>query len=185
VSEPVELPDGLLEAVASRAPSPGGGSVAAVVVALAASLVVKAGRLSGDEWQEAGGAIAQAEALLARVAPLAQADAVAYERALEALRTRDAALGPALSRAAEVPLLIAEAAVDVATLAQVVAEEGDADVRGDAVTAAILADAGARVACHLVEINLGALPADERIARARGLCGSAGRAAEAALAAGA
>jgi methenyltetrahydrofolate cyclohydrolase len=176
------LPDELLEAVAAPTPSPGGGSVAAIVVAFAASLVEKAGRLSGDEWPHAGGAVAQAEALRARVAPLAEADALAYAEAVAALRTSSTTLGPALSRAAQVPLLIAEAAVDVAILAHLVAEEGDPAVRGDAVTAAILAEAGARVAAHLVEINLGALPEDERVLAARGLAAAAARAAEAALA---
>lgn len=176
------LPGDLLAAVAAPTPSPGGGSVAAIVVAFAASLVEKAGRLSGEDWQHAGGAVAQAEALRARVAPLAEAAALAYAEAVAALRTPGTTLGPALSRAAEVPLLIAEAAVDVATLAQLVAEEGDAEVRGDAVTAAILAEAGARVAAHLVEINLGALPEDERVLAARALADGAVRAAEAARA---
>jgi formiminotetrahydrofolate cyclodeaminase len=176
------LPDHLLEAVAAPTPSPGGGSVAAIVVAFAASLVEKAARLSGEDWPHAGGAVAQAEALRARVAPLAEADALAYAEAVAALRTPGTTLGPALSRAAEIPLLIAEAAVDVAILAQLAAEEGDPEVRGDVVTAAILAEAGARVAAHLVEINLGALPEDERVVAARGLALSAVRAAEAALA---
>jgi methenyltetrahydrofolate cyclohydrolase len=178
------LPDELLASVAAETRAPAGGSVAAVVVALAAALVAKAARLSRASWRNAAGAVAQAEALRARVAPLAEADATAYANAIAALQARDPELGTALSRAAHVPLVIAEAAADVACLASSVAEEGDPDARGDAATAAVFAQAAARAAAHLVEINLSATRADERVVVARALVEAADRAAEAALGAG-
>jgi hypothetical protein len=58
----------LLDAVAADTHGPGGGSVAAIAVALSASLVAMTARLSHDTWDEAGGAIAQAHTLRLRVA---------------------------------------------------------------------------------------------------------------------
>ncbi len=79
---------------------------------------------------------------------------------------------------AGVPLEIAEVAVDVAALAAVVAERGDQAMRADAVSAALLAEAAARAAATLVEVNLGTTSSDERVARARDLAGSATAAAQ-------
>lgn len=175
-------PEALLHAVAGEERAPAGGSVAAIVVALAAALAAKAARLSGDAWADAGGAVAQAEALRSRATVLAEADARAYEEAIEALRMPGPELGAALARAAEIPLEIAEAAADVAMLATFVAEHGVADLRGDAAAAAALAYGAARSAAYLVAINLGATSGDPRVVVARSLAEAAGRAAEAALA---
>ena len=180
----------LLEDIAARTPAPAGGSVAAIVVAMAAALATMAARFSSEHWEGAGGAVAQAEALRARVSPLAQEDARAYEKALEALRlpregdpeARNAALGEALALAAAVPLEIAAVASDVALLAADIAENGNPNLRGDAAAAAALAGAGARVAANLVAINLGAVESDERVARARALAAAASEAAARALA---
>jgi methenyltetrahydrofolate cyclohydrolase len=166
----------LCETVAAETSAPGGGSVAAIAGALAASLVAMGARFS-DQWGEAAGAVAQAEALRARLLPLADEDAVAYENFLLARRmsrevepeVRDAAIGDALSRAADVPLAIAGAAHDVASLAADLADRGNPNLRGDAATAALLAEAATRSAANLVEINLATHEGDERIARARDL----------------
>jgi methenyltetrahydrofolate cyclohydrolase len=167
--------DELLDTVAAETSAPGGGSVAAVVTAFAAALVAMVARFSTAEWEDAAGAVAQAEALRARVLPLADEDARAYESVLVARRlptelepeARDAALGRALSRAADVPLAIAEAALDIASLAAEVTERGNPNLRGDVVTAALLAEAAVRATANLVEINLATREDDERLARAR------------------
>jgi formiminotetrahydrofolate cyclodeaminase len=167
----------LCETVAAETPAPGGGSVAAIVGGLAASLVAMGARFSTQEWEDAAGAVAQAEALRARLLPLADEDAHAYENFLLARRmsddveaeVRDAAIGDALSRAADVPLAIAEAAHDVACLAADLAERGNPNLRGDAATAALLAEAAVRSTANLVEINLATRTGDERIERAREL----------------
>jgi methenyltetrahydrofolate cyclohydrolase len=182
--------DDLLDAIAADTHGPGGGSVAAIVVALAAALLTMSGRLSREEWPEAGGAIAQSERLRKRVGPLAAADAKAFRDAIRALGgadrsetcTRPLELGPALARAAEIPLRIAETAADVAALAVLVAERASPDVRPDAAAAAALAEAGARAAAHLVEVNLGATPDDERVGKARTHAANAATCAQAALA---
>jgi formiminotetrahydrofolate cyclodeaminase len=167
--------DELLDTVAAETSAPGGGSVAAVVTAFAAALVAMVARFSTEEWEDAAGVVAQAEALRARALPLADEDARAYESVLVARRlptelepeARDAALGRALSRAADVPLAIAESALDVACLAAEVAERGNPNLRGDAAAAALLAEATVRATANLVEINLAMREDDERIARAR------------------
>jgi formiminotetrahydrofolate cyclodeaminase len=166
-----------MDDVAAETPAPGGGSVAAVVTALAASLAAMVARLSRKHWEDAAGAVAQAESLRARVAPLAEEDAVAYETVLLARRlpgdldpdVRDAALGDALSRAADVPLAIAEAATDVASLASELARLGNPNLHGDASAAAVLAEAAVRVSAKLVEINLATREGDERLLRAHAL----------------
>jgi formiminotetrahydrofolate cyclodeaminase len=182
--------DDLLDAIAADTHGPGGGSVAAIVVALSAALLTMSGRLSREDWPEAGGAIAQAEKLRKRVGPLAAADAKAFREAIRALGgaertetgTRPLELGPALARAAEIPLRIAETAADVAALAVLVAERASPDVRPDAAAAAALAEAGARAAAHLVEVNLGATPDDVRVGAARAHVAHAAASAQAALA---
>ena len=181
--------DAFLDELAAERPAPGGGSAAAIAVAMGASLVAMAARLSRGTWSEAGGAVAQAAALRARLAPLAHADAEVYEEALRALEApaelkpemRDRVLGEALWRAADVPLAIAEAGADVAALAAAVAERGDPSVRGDAAAGALLAEAGARAAANLVAINLGATARDPRVVRARSLVAAATASARPAL----
>jgi formiminotetrahydrofolate cyclodeaminase len=181
----------LLDDIAAEVPAPGGGSVAAIVVAMAGGLVGMAARFSSG-WEDAAGVAERADTLRRRVAPLAPADARAYEEVLVAMRlprdlepeVRDAAIRSALARAAEVPLEIAREASEVAGLGALVAERGNPNLRGDAVAGAVLAAGGARAAANLVEINLGATADDERRSRAREHVASAEAAAERALAAG-
>ena len=175
-----ELVDATLGSFMERVASPndplGGGSAAAVVVGIAAALVGMAARASSD-WNEAAGAIVQADELRSRSAPLAQADADAYADARETLRqrstlepeSRDETIRKALAVAAEVPLLIAATACDVTALAAHVAENGAGEIRGDAAVAAVLAAAAARAAANLVQVNLATMPDDERLRRAHRL----------------
>ena len=173
----------LLDEVSSPEPMPGAGYCAALALEMAAGLVTMAARVSRAEWGEARGAAAQATTLRERVAPLAERNVEAYRDAVTVLsaaesKGRDDELRDALARAAGVPLEIAEIAVDVASLAAVVAERGDQALRADAVSAALLAEAAARAAATLVEVNLGTTSSDERVARAHDLAGSAAAAAE-------
>jgi formiminotetrahydrofolate cyclodeaminase len=169
-----------LEDIAARTSAPGGGAVAAVAAAMAAALVEMAAQFSSKHWSEAADAAARARGLRERVGPLAQADAEAYAAVIEARG------GPgydeALSRAADVPLAIAETAAAVGELAAELAASGNPHLRGDATTAALLAEASARSAVNLVEINLAERNGDGRIARARELASAAGAAAKRSLA---
>jgi formiminotetrahydrofolate cyclodeaminase len=178
-----------LDLLASEGPGPGGGSAAAITVAMAAGIVARVARSSLGLWPEARGAVGQAEAFRARVAPLAQTDAEAYIEALDALRRReeleeryrDQTLRAALDRAAEIPVRITEAGSDLACLAALLVENGNPEVRADAATAAVLAGAGARAAAKLVETNLGATDDDPRVRHVRTLVAVAEEAAGRAL----
>jgi formiminotetrahydrofolate cyclodeaminase len=178
-----------LDTLAGEGPAPGGGSAAAVCVAMSAAIVAMVARGSKEHWPEAGGTIGQAEALRARVAPLAQADADAYAAALAALRGRDQLearyrdqkLRSALEHAAEIPLRIAEAGCDLAVLAALLAEKGNPEVRADAAAAAVLAEGGTRAAAKLVAVNLAARGDDDGVRRAGRLVHEAANAAQRAL----
>jgi len=173
-SEYLDLPLGeFLDLVASRNPAPGGGSVAAVAVALAAGLSGMAARLSAG--QLADGLAERADAARLRVAPLARIDAESYERVLDAYRepdskTRRERVSDALSGATDVPLAVAEVGNEVAGIAARLVEEGNTNLVGDAITAVLLAEAGVRAAVTLAEINLSAANLDDdRLGRANEL----------------
>jgi methenyltetrahydrofolate cyclohydrolase len=180
---------GFVDSLAAEDPAPGGGSAAAIVVAMAAALCAKVARASPD-WPDSRSAVAQAERLRRRTAPLAQSDAEAYEEALAALHlpteleaeVRNMALGQVLARAAEIPLVIAEAAADTASLAALVADRGTPERRGDAVTAALLAEAAAKATADLVVGNLTVAPDDPRAIRAKSVAETASACAREALA---
>lgn len=151
-----------LDRVASAEPAPGGGSVAAITVALAAALSGMAARFSADHLPDAPALADRADASRREVVPLAPADAEAYGRVLEAYRlprypdpeARREKIREALSGAADVPLAIAEAGVEVAEVAVRLAREGNPNLKGDALTAALLAEAGVRAAAELARMNL-------------------------------
>jgi formiminotetrahydrofolate cyclodeaminase len=181
----------LLERVAAAEPAPGGGSVLAIVAALAAGILAMAARASADEdWPEAGGVAAQAEQLRARAAPLAQLDAETYEHALAAREEasalpadkRDWEIGKAFAAAAEPPLQIARVAADIAALAEEVASRAHRSLRADALAAAALASAVARASAELVAVNLTATEDDPRVLEARAQADAAERSAAQAFA---
>jgi formiminotetrahydrofolate cyclodeaminase len=180
-----------LDDLGDEQPAPGGGSAAAVAVAMAAQLARSVAARSRKGWNESGGAIAQANAIARRVTPLIERDARAFDRALRMISERagipagerDAQLGEALGRAAEVPLEIGEAAADACDLAALVAEQGELSVQADALAAALLAEAAARISSALVEVNLGTLLEGPRVERARALAVRATAACERAVAA--
>lgn len=179
----------LLDRVASRTPEPAAGSVAAVVLGLAAGLTSMAARFSTEHWEGAEGAVERAEGLRRRSLPLAQADADSYARVLEALRVpkeqdpaaRTAGIADALEAAADVPLEIVEIGAEVAELAAEVAQHGNPNLRGDAAAGAVLAEGSVRAAATLIAINLSSHPDDERIARSSVLVSAAAEAAARAL----
>jgi methenyltetrahydrofolate cyclohydrolase len=148
LDEPVR---GFLDQLAARTPAPGGGGAAAVTGAMAAGLVAMAARFSATRLPGAGELADQADELRRRLAQLAEEDAQAYAAVL-------ASRGPehkeALLGAAMIPLEIAAIGARVARLAVPVAEAGNPNLRGDAVTGAVLAAASARSAACLVDINV-------------------------------
>jgi formiminotetrahydrofolate cyclodeaminase len=174
-----------LDQLAARSPAPGGGGAAAVTGALAAGLVAMAARFSAAQLPEASELAGRADELRRHAAGLADADADAYRAVLDARRrpgdggqrqrTREALLG-----AAAVPLEISEIGAQVAQMALRVAEAGNQNLRGDAVTGALLAAASARSAACLVDINVGLGDLEPGLARraaraAADACDAAGR----------
>jgi methenyltetrahydrofolate cyclohydrolase len=175
-SEYLDLPLGaFLDLVAKGNPAPGGGSVAAVAVALAAGLSGMAARLSAGQVADAEGLADRADVAMWRVAPLARIDAESYGRVLGAYRepdseTRRERVSDALSEATDVPLAVAEIGNEVAGIAARLVEEGNPNLEGDAIAALLLAEAGVRAATVLVEINLSSANVDDdRLGRANEL----------------
>jgi formiminotetrahydrofolate cyclodeaminase len=172
----LDLPLGeFLDRVASDRPAPGGGSVAAIAVAVAAGLAGMAARLSKSQLDDSSELAVRADASRRRVASLARADAESYGRVLDAYRepdpeTRAARVRDALSGAADVPLAVAEIGSEVAGIAARLVEEGNPNLEGDALTAALLSEAAVRAAAALASINLSTAKVDDgRIGRANRL----------------
>lgn len=149
-----------LDLTASRDPAPAGGSAVAVAVALAAALTGMVARFSEDYLAEAPGFAARVDLLREEASGLARADAAAYGRVLDARGTsgdpdlRRRRVEEALSEAADVPLAVAEAGAEVAGLAARLAQKGNPNLKGDAICAIRLAEAGVRAAVALAEIDL-------------------------------
>lgn len=163
----------LLRAVADQTSAPGGGASAAMTAALAAALTAMAGRFSTvQDPAGAPAAVQTAEALSTRAAALADADVAAYGEYLAARRReRDTdstarETQEALSRAVDVPLEVSTLATQVAELAANLVRDGNPNLRGDAVTAVLLAAAASVAAADLVRANLTATPDDPRGPRA-------------------
>ena len=149
--------------VAAREPAPGGGSVAAVTVSLAASLTEMSARFSS--FAGAGQVAEDADELRRRATTLADADAAAYGAVLAERRASSGAgstgsserMSGLLLRAAEVPLEVSAIGAEVAGMAALLARDGNPNLRGDAVTGLLLAEAATRAAAVLVELNVAEL----------------------------
>jgi formiminotetrahydrofolate cyclodeaminase len=135
--------DELLELLGAATPAPASGTAAALTGALAAALAELAAGVSGKP-----GAVEEARKLRASLAALADDDAEAYTAYL-AERTPEAR-----DRTIDIPLAIAEVALEVAELGGRVAREGKPSVAGDALAATDIASGAARAAVRLVELNL-------------------------------
>jgi methenyltetrahydrofolate cyclohydrolase len=165
-----EILETFLDRLAGDAPTPGGGSTAALAGALGAALVSMVGSLTlgkpkyADVEAEVAAMLGQSEALRRRLTSLIDADARAFEHVTQAMRmprdtdqaraTRTDVLQDALKAAALVPLQIAGACREVMALAQQAAEMGNTNVVSDAGVAILMAEAALRSAALNVLINL-------------------------------
>ncbi|MGO9557533.1 MAG: cyclodeaminase/cyclohydrolase family protein [Acidimicrobiales bacterium] len=153
-----------LDDVAAKTSAPGGGAVAAIAVALAASLCAMAARYSETALADALSVASRCDELAARALTLATADAHAYEAVLEVRRLRrsqggeaiatDADLAAALLAASDVPLEVADLGAEVTELAAGLLARGNPNLAGDAFAGAQLAQGATRAAARLAEINL-------------------------------
>jgi len=159
-----------LEKLAGADPEPGGGSVAALVGALGAALVTMVTNLTLGKEKYAGvqddmaELKRRAEEVREELGDLVTLDARAYGEVAAALqlprdteaqtKERRRTLQAALKGAAEVPLRVADLALEVAHLSLLAAEKGNPAAVSDAGGAALLADTAAKTAALNVRINL-------------------------------
>lgn len=162
-----------LDALASSAPTPGGGSVAALGGAMAAGLVsmvcaLTAGKKQYAEIETEVRAIHdRAEALRGELQALAQQDVEVFGRLSAAYKlprtaeadaaTRQAAIQQVTRQAAEVPLRAARAAAAILPLCTALAPRVGRMIVSDIGVAAVLARATVQSAILNVEINLAGL----------------------------
>jgi glutamate formiminotransferase/formiminotetrahydrofolate cyclodeaminase len=167
-----------VDEVASSAPTPGGGSVAALAGSLAAALGSMVSRLTigkkryADQEERMRSLEREFETLRRELMDLVAEDSRAYEafraaarlseRTPEEMATRAAALTEAARGAALVPLRTAETCVRVLDQLVHVARHGNENAASDAGTAAWLARAGVEGAVLNVAINLPEVPEEER-----------------------
>jgi glutamate formiminotransferase/glutamate formiminotransferase/formiminotetrahydrofolate cyclodeaminase len=144
-----------LDSVGAATPTPAGGTVAALVGALAASLGIMGARLSRQDGMEH-----RLSENCRRLRDLMQADGDAYRRFVEATkiektdRTRPALLSAALHLATEIPLEIAEQATEVGALLHACSAAVQPRVRSDLTVGMFLALAAADAGRHTVIENI-------------------------------
>lgn len=156
-----------LTRLASDAPAPGGGAVAALAGAQAACLVAMVARITmarrPDEAAGLGPTLARAEDLSREMVALVDRDTEAFLEVMSAYRLpkddpgRPGAIRAALRRAAEVPLEVARRSVEGMGLARLTVERGIPSARTDAAVAALMARAALEGAALNVLVNLAAL----------------------------
>lgn len=160
----------LLEAFASSAPTPGGGSAAALASAVGASLLQMVAALPKTRANTDGDRAALAAASAALTAAREQlmeavdADSGAYDQVVAAYKlpkgtdvekaTRKSAVQRALRAATDVPLGVARLSADALKAARAVAEHGHRGAASDVGVAVALLRAGQRGAALNVAINL-------------------------------
>ncbi|HML22505.1 MAG TPA: cyclodeaminase/cyclohydrolase family protein, partial [Aggregatilinea sp.] len=175
VEVPTLLPLPFLNAVASDAPTPGGGAVAALAGALSAALAeMVAGLTVGKKYyaevETSMRAIAAAGAdLRQKLTAAIEDDILAFNAVMEAYRLpkddteRPAAIDRALMQAADVPLTVARLSLEAMRLAEQVALQGNRNAASDAASAGLIGLAAVESAGLNVRVNAASL-ADETMA---------------------
>jgi methenyltetrahydrofolate cyclohydrolase len=162
--------DQFLNQLASGAPTPGGGSAAALSGAMAAGLIAMVANLSIGKKQylafesEAQSILARAEALRSQLQQLVQDDVDVFNRLMAAYRlpreteadaaARKAAIQRVTKAATDVPLRTARAIADLLPLLAPLARSGNRSAVSDVGAAAYLIQASVPMALLNVETNL-------------------------------
>jgi formiminotetrahydrofolate cyclodeaminase len=158
-----------LSALASRAPTPGGGSAAALIGAMGAGLIsmvcnVTLGKKGmEDVAEEMHRVCAASESLRLRLTSMIDADIAAFDGLMGAYRLpkgtdaetaqRAAAIQASLVAATQTPLDCARACADVIKLSRSAAQHGYVGVISDAGVGVLAAQTALRSAALNVEIN--------------------------------
>lgn len=159
-----------LDELASSAPTPGGGSAAAIMGGMGAALVSMVCNLTIGKKAYVGvegemkDLLAKAEALRAQLTDFIRADVEAFDGLMAAYglpketdeqkAARSAAIQDGLKKATDAPLACARACADVIALSLIAAEKGNTNVVSDAGVAALAAAAALRSAALNVDINV-------------------------------
>lgn len=168
----------LLDAVASSAPTPGGGTVAAGLAACGCALGEMVARLTLGKEQfkpverEMEQAAERFRALRAEFLTLMVDDARSFDGVIaarrlpkstpEQQRAREEAIASALDAAARVPVSTAERAVEALSLLATTTEKGNPNAASDAGAGALACHAGCLGALLNVRINAAGLPEPAR-----------------------
>lgn len=160
----------LLDALASRDPTPGGGTASAITGAMGAAVLIMVTSLAksktntDDEKAALGAARLALEPLRAELMRLADADSDAFDQVMAAYRrpkatdeekaARSVAIQAALRQATVVPLETVRACAAAMPLAAQVAEAGNRSAASDVGVAVGLLEAAAAGAEANVRINL-------------------------------
>ena len=170
-----------LDDLASGAPAPGGGAVAAMHAAMGAALVSMVCELTIGRPKYAQheptmrAALAEAGECRQRAVDLAEADALAFTMVTDAYRlpkateedkaARSTAIQEALVQAADVPLRTAALAAEILALARMIRPGANVNVLSDVAVAAVSARAAMQAAAVNVAVNRASMT--DVIARAR------------------
>lgn len=159
-----------LKELSSAAPTPGGGSVAALSGALGAALISMVSNLTvgkekyADVQDEIAALLRKSENLREELIELLEADVRVYTELSETMKMprdteeqkdrRTKEMDKALKAATNVPMKIAEACVSVMELCRPAAEKGNINAISDVGVGILMAEAGLRSAALNVLINL-------------------------------
>ncbi len=162
-----------LDELASSAPTPGGGSGAAIMGAMGAALVsmvcnLTVGKKGYEEVEDdLKDVLKQAEALRDRLTDMIRADVEVFDRLMASYRlpketdeekaARSEEIQASLKEATDVPLNCARACAEAIELCRVAAEKGNLNVISDAGVAVVAADAAMKSAALNVYINVGSI----------------------------
>lgn len=166
-----------LEVACSSSPTPGGGSVSAVVATSAAAMVCMVANLTigkkGYEecWDKAKQILDDTNAIIANLKELTAKDMAAFETYMAAFRlpketedqkkARKEAIQKEAKNATEIPLAIAKACHNILIQAEKLSHFGNKGAISDVGVAAYVADGAMRAAMFSVDINLPTIEDEE------------------------
>jgi glutamate formiminotransferase / formiminotetrahydrofolate cyclodeaminase len=175
--------EGFLDALASDAPTPGGGTASALAGAIGSSLVAMVARLTvgkkgfEDVQPRMVEISALADAARADFLALADRDAQAFDGVMRAYRlpketdddkkARSEAIQRAMTEATDVPAEVAGRAVAILELAREVTDTGNPNTASDGAAAAHILHAAVEGALANIEINVASLKDADVVSRLR------------------